>query len=156
MMQTAQQEMTELPKCILRNYGILQYLDWFDFIGGYFLYTVPFASAADNQTDSQQFLLPIIMPLMLSVGFTVINDPHDNCSRFLHDSAYSPYRNADANSVYVPLWQIAISVTLLFVALCRLVCCKVYRIGILMYGKKPTEWDVSLVEILNKAGSVKT
>jgi ABC-2 type transport system permease protein len=59
-----------------------KYLDWICdyFIGGYFLYSSFYAigAAVDNQTDSQQFLLPIIMPLMLSVyvGFTVINDPH--------------------------------------------------------------------------------
>jgi ABC-2 type transport system permease protein len=52
------------------------------FIGGYFLYSSFYAAigaAVDNQTDSQQFLLPIIMPLMLSVYvgfFSVINDPH--------------------------------------------------------------------------------
>ncbi|HEY4616761.1 MAG TPA: ABC transporter permease, partial [Flavobacterium sp.] len=52
------------------------------FIGGYFLYSSFYAAigaAVDNQTDSQQFLLPIIMPLMLSVYvgfFSVMNDPH--------------------------------------------------------------------------------
>jgi hypothetical protein len=45
------------------------------------------------------------------------------------------YRNADIP--FIPLWQIAISVTLLFVALCRLVCCKSTELGYL-YGKKPT------------------
>jgi ABC-2 type transport system permease protein len=50
------------------------------FIGGYFLYSSFYAigAAVDNQTDSQQFLLPIIMPLVLSVYvgfFSVMNDP---------------------------------------------------------------------------------
>jgi ABC-type Na+ efflux pump permease subunit len=51
------------------------------FIGGYFLqlFYAAIGAAVDNQTDSQQFLLPIIMPLVLSVYvgfFSVMNDPH--------------------------------------------------------------------------------
>jgi ABC-2 type transport system permease protein len=80
MMQTAQQEMTELPKCILRNYGIYSILIDLTLLAAIF-YTVPFARPQIIK-PIQQFLLPIIMPLMLSVGFTVINDPHGQLQSF--------------------------------------------------------------------------
>ena len=101
-------------------------------------------AAVDNQTDSQQFLLPIIMPLMLSVYigfFTVINDPHGTVAIvFSMIPLTSPIVMLMRIPFGVPLWQIAISVTLLFASFFSVVwfSAKIYRIGILMYGKKPT------------------
>ena len=117
------------------------------FIGGYFLYSSFYAAigaAVDNQTDSQQFLLPIIMPLMLSVYigfFTVINNPHGTIAVvFSMIPLTSPIVMLMRIPFGVPLWQIAISVTLLFGSFFCVVwfAAKIYRIGILMYGKKPT------------------
>ena len=117
------------------------------FIGGYFLYSSFYAAigaAVDNQTDSQQFLLPIIMPLMLSVYigfFSVMNDPHGTvavvCSMI---PLTSPIVMLMRIPFGVPLWQIAISVTLLFGTFFGVVwfAAKIYRVGILMYGKKPS------------------
>jgi hypothetical protein len=74
----------------------------------------------------------------------------DNCSRFLHDSAYFSYRNANANSVCV--CGKSLSVTLLFgsffVSFGLLQKCTE---GYLCMARSQLEWDVSLVEILNKA-----
>jgi ABC-2 type transport system permease protein len=117
------------------------------FIGGYFLYSSFYAAigaAVDNQTDSQQFLLPIIMPLMLSVYvgfFSVINDPHGTIAVvFSMIPLTSPIVMLMRIPFGVPLWQIAISVSLLFATFFSVVwfAAKIYRVGILMYGKKPT------------------
>jgi ABC-2 type transport system permease protein len=117
------------------------------FIGGYFLYSSFYAAigaAVDNQTDSQQFLLPIIMPLVLSVYvgfFSVINDPNGTLAVvFSMIPLTSPIVMLMRIPFGVPLWQIAISVTLLFATFFSVVwfAAKIYRVGILMYGKKPT------------------
>lgn len=117
------------------------------FIGGYFLYSSFYASigaAVDNETDSQQFLLPIIMPLILGVYigfFTVINDPHGTVATvFSMIPLTSPIVMMMRIPFGVPWWQIAISMTLLFGTFLGVVwfASKIYRVGILMYGKKPT------------------
>ncbi|MBF7090037.1 ABC transporter permease [Flavobacterium sp. ALJ2] len=117
------------------------------FIGGYFLYSSFYAAigaAVDNQTDSQQFLLPIIMPLILSVYigfFTVVNDPHGTIAViFSMIPLTSPIVMLMRLPFGVPWWQILISVTLLFASFFAVVwfAAKIYRVGILMYGKKPT------------------
>jgi len=117
------------------------------FIGGYFLYSSFYASigaAVDNETDSQQFLLPIIMPLILGVYigfFTVMNDPHGTIATvFSMIPLTSPIVMMMRIPFGVPWWQIAISMTLLFGTFHGVVwfAAKIYRVGILMYGKKPT------------------
>jgi ABC-2 type transport system permease protein len=117
------------------------------FIGGYFLYSSFYAAigaAVDSETDSQQFLLPIIMPLVLAVYigfFTVIHDPHGTIAIvFSMIPLTSPIVMMMRIPFGVPLWQLAISVTLLFGTFFFVVwfAAKIYRVGILMYGKKPT------------------
>lgn len=117
------------------------------FIGGYFLYSSFYASigaAVDNETDSQQFLLPIIMPLVLGVYigfFTVINDPHGTIATvFSMIPLTSPIVMLMRIPFGVPWWQIAVSVTILFGTFFFVVwfAAKIYRVGILMYGKKPS------------------
>ena len=117
------------------------------FIGGYFLYSSFYASigaAVDSETDSQQFLLPIIMPLILAVYigfFTVINDPHGTVATvFSMIPLTSPIVMLMRIPFGVPWWQIAVSVTILFATFFFVVwfAAKIYRVGILMYGKKPT------------------
>lgn len=117
------------------------------FIGGYFLYSSFYAAigaAVDNQTDSQQFLLPILMPLILSVYigfFTVVNNPHGTVAVvFSMIPLTSPIVMLMRIPFGVPLWQIVISVSLLFASFFLVVwfAAKIYRVGILMYGKKPS------------------
>lgn len=117
------------------------------FIGGYFLYSSFYASigaAVDSETDSQQFLLPIIMPLVLGVYigfFTVINDPHGTIATvFSIIPLTSPIVMLMRIPFGVPLWQLALSVVLLYGTFIFVVwfAAKIYRVGILMYGKKPT------------------
>ncbi len=117
------------------------------FIGGYFLYSSFYASigaAVDNETDSQQFLLPIIMPLILGVYigfFTVINDPHGTVATvFSMIPLTSPIVMMMRIPFGVPLWQIIVSMLILFGTFLGVVwfAAKIYRVGILMYGKKPS------------------
>ncbi len=117
------------------------------FIGGYFLYSSFYAAigaAVDSETDSQQFLLPIIMPLILGVYigfFTVINDPHGSVATvFSFIPLTSPIVMMMRIPFGVPWWQILISLIILFGTFFFVVwfAAKIYRVGILMYGKKPT------------------
>ncbi len=117
------------------------------FIGGYFLYSSIYAAigaAVDNETDTQQFMLPIIMPLMLAIYvgfFAVIDNPHGTVATiFSIIPLTSPIVMLMRIPFDVPTWQIALSVTLLITSFVFTVWfgSKIYRVGILMYGKKPT------------------
>lgn len=117
------------------------------FIGGYFLYSSLYAAigaAVDSETDSQQFLLPIIMPLMLGIYvgfFTVVNDPHGTVATIFSLIPFtSPIVMLMRIPFGVPVWQLVLSIVLLFGTFLAVVwfASKIYRVGILMYGKKPT------------------
>jgi ABC-2 type transport system permease protein len=152
MMQTAQQEFANTAQMYIAeilNLPIATILSCFViyFIGGYFLYSSFYAAigaAVDNETDSQQFLLPIIMPLVMGVYigfFTVVNDPHGTIATvFSMVPLTSPIVMLMRIPFGVPLWQIALSITILFATFFLVVwfASKIYRVGILMYGKKPT------------------
>jgi ABC-2 type transport system permease protein len=152
LMEQAQQEFAGMAQMYIKellNLPIASILISFIiyFIGGYFLYSSFYAAigaAVDNQTDSQQFLLPIIMPLVLSVYvgfFSVVNDPHGTLAVvFSMIPLTSPIVMLMRIPFGVPLWQIAISISLLFATFFSVVwfAAKIYRVGILMYGKKPT------------------
>jgi len=123
----------------------------FYFLGGFFLYSSLFAAvgaAVDSETDTQQFMLPIMFPLILGVyvGFaTVINDPHGPISTlFSMIPLTSPIVMLMRVPFGVPWYEIAISMALLLVTFVFMVwmAAKIYRVGILMYGKKPTYKDL--------------
>ena len=123
----------------------------FYFLGGYMLYSSLFAAvgaAVDNETDTQQFMLPIMLPLILGVyvGFaTVINDPHGPISVVF---SYIPLTSPIVMLMRVPFgvsWgELLISMSLLIITFVFMVwlAAKIYRVGILMYGKKPTYKDL--------------
>ncbi len=150
--QSAQQEMAGTMQMYLKeimNLPVFTILISFIiyFIGGYFLYSSFYASigaAVDNETDSQQFLLPIIMPLILGVYigfFTVMNDPHGTIATvFSMVPLTSPIVMMMRIPFGVPWWQILLSMSILFGTFFGVVwfASKIYRVGILMYGKKPT------------------
>ena len=121
------------------------------FIGGYLLYSSLYAAigaAVDNETDSQQFLLPVIMPLIIGVYvgvFTVIEDPHGTISTVFSFIPFtSPVVMLMRIPFGVPIWQQLLSLAILLVTFIFTVwfAAKIYRIGILMYGKKPTYKDL--------------
>ena len=117
------------------------------FIGGYLLYSSLYAAigaAVDNETDTQQFMLPILMPLILAVYigiFTVIEDPHGTVSTIFSFIPFtSPVVMLMRIPFGVPLWQQGLSFLLLVGTFMFTVwfAAKIYKVGILMYGKKPT------------------
>ena len=121
------------------------------FVGGYLLYASLYAAigaAVDNETDTQQFMLPVIMPLILSIYvgfFTVIENPHGMVSQvFSYIPFTSPVVMLMRIPFGVPIWQQVLSVAILFITFIGMVffAAKIYRVGILMYGKKPTYKDL--------------
>ena len=121
------------------------------FICGYLLYSSMYAAigaAVDNETDSQQFILPIIMPLILAIyvgGFTVLEDPHGPVSIIF---SYIPFTSPVVMLMRipfgVPLWEQILSLIILVITFMVIVwlAAKIYRVGILMYGKKPSYKDL--------------
>lgn len=116
------------------------------FIGGYFLYSAIYAAigaAVDNETDTQQFMLPVIIPLMLGIYvgfFAVIENPHGVVSTvFSMVPLTSPIVMLMRIPFGVAWWELAISIGLLVLTIAGVVwlAAKIYRVGILMYGKKP-------------------
>jgi len=144
-MQLIIQEILRLP--ILKMFILFI----FYFLGGYMLYSSLFAAvgaAVDNETDTQQFMLPIMGPLILGVyvGFaTVINDPRPSIAvLFSHIPLTSPIVMLMRVPFGVSWYELAISMTLLVITFVFMVwlAAKIYRVGILMYGKKPTYKDL--------------
>ncbi len=115
------------------------------FLGGYFLYSALFAavgSAVDSETEATQFTMPITMPLLLTyiLSFGVlVNDPNGSIATWL---SFIPFTSPIAMLVRVPFgvptWQIIVSLLLLVAGflLTTWVAGRIYRTGILMYGKK--------------------
>ena len=114
------------------------------FILGYLLYATLYAaigSLVDNNTDSQQFTLPVTVPLIVAIisSFYIVNNPDSSLSVWLSMIPFtSPISMMVRIPFGVPIWQIVLSVVVLagtFVAM-TLFAAKIYRTGILMYGKK--------------------
>lgn len=114
------------------------------FILGYLLYATLYAaigSLVDNNTDSQQFTLPITVPLIIAIisSFYIINNPDNQLSVWLSMIPFtSPISMMVRIPFGVPIWQVVVSAAILagtFV-LMTWIAAKIYRTGILMYGKK--------------------
>ena len=114
------------------------------FILGYLLYATLYAaigSLVDNNTDSQQFTLPITVPLIVAIisAFYIVNNPDSSLSIWLSMIPFtSPISMMVRIPFGVPIWQIVLSIVILagtFVAM-TWIAAKIYRTGILMYGKK--------------------
>jgi ABC-2 type transport system permease protein len=118
----------------------------FLFLFGYLLYAALFAavgSAIDNETDSQQFVMPIMMPLILSIYIAMVafrNPTGDVAFWFSMIPFTSPVVMMARIPYQIPMWEIILSMAILagsFV-LMTWIAGRVYRVGILMYGKKVT------------------
>ena len=117
------------------------------FIGGYFLYSAMFAAvgaAVDNETDTQQFATPISLLLVIPMicSSLIANAPDSSLAFWMSMIPFtSPVGMMLRIPFGVPIWQIALSVTILFITfiIFTWLASKVYRTGILMYGKK-TSW----------------
>ncbi|WP_345952544.1 ABC transporter permease [Mucilaginibacter sp. PAMB04168] len=117
----------------------------FYFLTGFFLYSALFAavgSAVDSETETQQFMFPITMPLLftylISVSFLAQN-PDSSLAFWL---SVVPFTAPVAMMVRIPFdppgWQIAISMCMMVIGFIftTWVAARIYRVGILMYGKK--------------------
>jgi ABC-2 type transport system permease protein len=118
----------------------------FYFLAGYLMYAALFAavgSAVDNEADTQQFMVPITIPLVLSflVAQNVIQDPQSTMAFwFSIVPLTSPIVMMVRLPFGVPFWEVALSMSLLVVGFVftTWLAARIYRTGILLYGKKVT------------------
>jgi ABC-2 type transport system permease protein len=118
----------------------------FYFLGGYLLYGAMFAAvggAVDNDADTQQFVLPITIPLIFSfvMAQTVLNDPTGVMARWLSIIPLtSPIVMMVRLPFHVPVWELVLSMVMLVLGFIftTWIAGKIYRTGILMYGKRVT------------------
>lgn len=119
----------------------------FYFLGGYLFYSALYAaigSAVDNETETQQFMMPVMMPLLLGYALSlsvVTNDPYGNVAFWLSMIPFtSPIAMVVRMPYGVPIWELALSMGILIIGFIGTVwiASRIYRIGILMYGKKAT------------------
>ena len=116
------------------------------FIGGYMLYASVFAaigSAVESQEDTQQFMTPIMIFLVFSLyaGIYSMENPEGPLAFWCSLIPFtSPIVMMIRLPFEVPLWEKLLSVSLLYVTFVGIIwlSAKIYRVGILMYGKKPT------------------
>ena len=125
----------------------------FYFIGGYLFYGALFGaigSAVDNETDSQQFMLPVTMPLILTfVVCQAVLTTNPNGAVAVWMSIF-PLTSPIAMMMRlpfggVPAWQLVLSMALLIggFIFTTWLAARIYRVGILMYGKKITYGELS-------------
>jgi ABC-2 type transport system permease protein len=116
----------------------------FYFITGYLLYASIFAaigSAVDNETETQQFMLPVTVPIILGlmVAMGTMQNPESSLAFWCSIIPFtSPIVMMARIPFGVPYWQIALSMALMVITFigCVWMAAKIYRTGILMYGKK--------------------
>jgi ABC-2 type transport system permease protein len=128
------------------NYGVIIFTFIFFFIGGYLLYAALFAaigSAVDNEADTQQFMLPVTIPLIFSIiiGLSfVLNNPDGSVAYWLSlipltSPIIMMIRVPFGVNIYTDLIPSMVLLVLGFLAT-TWIAAKIYRTGILMYGKK--------------------
>ncbi|MFD0796925.1 ABC transporter permease [Maribacter chungangensis] len=145
-MQLYAQELFDIPWGLLISFFLVY------FVLGYLIYSSIYAAigaAVDNETDTQQFIFPIILPLMLAIYvgfFSVFSNPHGPIAvGFSLFPLTSPIvmmmrLPGGIGEGGVPVWQLVTSILILMVTFIGIVwlAAKIYRVGILMYGKKPS------------------
>jgi ABC-2 type transport system permease protein len=122
----------------------------FFFLGGYLLYAAMFAaigSAVDNETDTQQFMLPVTIPLIIAI-FVMIKAMQDPDSSLVFWFSMIPFTSPVVMMTRipfgVPLWQLITSMAILVLTFIFMTwfAAKIYRTGILMYGKKASWGEI--------------
>lgn len=148
--QATSPEIEELKSALgtLKNIDFLVMIGsfLFYFLGGYFLYASLFAavgSAVDSETDTQQFIFPILIPLILGLIVLVnaINNPGSSIAYWFSIIPFtSPVVMMARIPFGVPVPEVVLSAALLiiFFLATTWLAGKIYRTGILMYGKKVT------------------
>ncbi len=126
------------------NFGLIIGMFIFYFIGGFMLYASLFAmigSAVDNETDTQQFMLPVTIPLIIGI-FVMINAIENPAGPLAFWFSIIPLTSPIVMMVRIPFnppaWEIILSAVILVLTFLGTtwMAGKIYRTGILMYGKK--------------------
>lgn len=137
----------EIMNNLLQNIDILSLSLYFIFyfIGGYLLYSSFFAcigAAVDNESDTQQMILPLTIPLILSLSMieAIINNPDGQLAFWM---SIFPLSSPIVMMVRLPFggvesWELLVSFFILILTFLftTWISSRIYRIGILMYGKK--------------------
>jgi ABC-2 type transport system permease protein len=118
----------------------------FYFFAGYFLYSAMFAalgSAIDQEADSQQFMMPVTVPMLIALvtAANVIQDPNGPLAFWMSMIPFTaPISMMIRLPFGIPIWQVFVSGAILIGTFFAMVALagKIYRVGILMYGKKVT------------------
>jgi len=126
------------------NYAVMVGSFLFFFLAGYLLYAALFAaigSAVDSEADTQQFMLPVTIPLILSIvmaQFVISNPDGPVAFWFSIIPLTSPVIMMVRIPFGVPFWELILSMSLLVATFLAAtwMAAKIYRTGILMYGKK--------------------
>jgi ABC-2 type transport system permease protein len=116
----------------------------FFYLGGYLFYSALFGAvgaAVDNDADTQQFMLPITMPIVFSFIFAqmALRDPDGSLAFW---TSIIPFTSPIVMMVRIPFgvpaWELALSMVLLVLGFMGTIwlASRIYRVGILMYGKK--------------------
>ncbi|HCX74232.1 MAG TPA: ABC transporter permease, partial [Algoriphagus sp.] len=148
MIQTDNSEFTEILQ-VIAGIDFISIISSFIFyfLGGYLLYGALFAgigSAVDAPSDAQQFMLPVTVPLIVAymgLFVFVLQDPNSTTSFWLSIIPLtSPIAMMGRVSYGVPFWELGLSMLLLILGFLATtwLAGKIYRIGILMHGTKPS------------------
>ncbi len=132
------------------NFPLIIFVFIVFFLLGYIFYSSMYAaigSAVDNETETQQFTLFAIIPLMVGMygSFTIMNNPDGPLGFWLSMIPFtSPVAMIARIPFGVPAWQIAVSMLILVGTTLLMVylAAKIYRVGILMYGNKATAKEI--------------
>lgn len=133
--------------------GLFIYLLFF-FIGGYLFYSAIYAaigSAVDNVQDAAQLSTIATLPVIVGIisSMSVLANPGSTLAFWVSVIPFtSPMAMMSRLPYGVPTWEILLSLVVLYISFAFLIwlCAKIYRVGIFMYGKKPT-----LIEIIRWA-----
>jgi ABC-2 type transport system permease protein len=126
------------------NIPLILFVFVFYFLGGYLLYSSllgAVGAAVDNDEDSQQMVFPITMPLILSIMvlFSIAKSPEGPVAFWFSIIPFTSPVAMMARIPYgIPTWELLLSMFLLVLTTIGAIAAaaKIYRIGLLMYGKK--------------------
>lgn len=137
---------------LLKNmdYGLMIFVFVVYFLLGYLFYSSIYAAigaSVDNETETQQFMVVVMIPMMLGFygSVTIINNPDGPMSFWLSMIPFtSPIAMLARIPFNVPMWELVLSIVILLISTLFMVvvASKIYRIGILMYGNKVTWKDL--------------
>ncbi len=128
------------------NFSAILWSFLFYFVFGYLLYAAMFAAIGgmvDNETDSNQFSTVVSIPLIIALvcATAMINNPDSSLGIWLSMIPFtSPISMMIRIPFGVPYWQVIVSLLILIITFIIItwIASKIYRTGILMYGKKPS------------------